>query len=216
MEQNMNQYRTHTCGELREEHVGKSVRLSGWVDTIRDHGGVTFLDLRDQFGITQIVLHDEYKASKESVITVSGPVKKRDEETVNLKIDTGTVEVHAENIIMQSRAVRSLPFEITESKKTREEVRLCHRFLDLRNPAVKNNILLRSKVTSFLRKKMEDLGFTEIHTPILTSSSPEGARDYLVPSRKHHGKFYALPQAPQIFKQLLMVSGFDRYYQIAP
>jgi aspartyl-tRNA synthetase len=212
----MNQYRTHTCGALREEHVGQSVKLSGWVDTIRDHGGVTFLDLRDQFGVTQIVLHEENRVSKESVITVSGPVKKRDEDTVNPKIETGTVEVHAEKIEVQSRAVRTLPFEINESKKTREEVRLIHRFLDLRNPEVKNNILLRSAVISFLRSKMESLGFTEIQTPILTSSSPEGARDYLVPSRKHHGKFYALPQAPQIFKQLLMVSGFDRYFQIAP
>ena len=212
----MNQYRTHTCGELREEHVGQTARLSGWVETIRDHGGVTFLDLRDQFGVTQIVLHDEYKLSKESVITVSGPVKRRDLETVNPKIETGTVEVHTEKLEILSKAVRVLPFEIRESKNTREEVRLSHRFLDLRNPEVKKNILLRSKVTNFLRAKMESLGFTEIQTPILTSSSPEGARDYLVPSRKHRGKFYALPQAPQIFKQLLMVSGFDRYFQIAP
>jgi len=220
----MNIYRTHTCGALREEHVGQTVKLSGWVDTIRDHGGVTFLDLRDQYGITQIVLHEQVSdntsdtriGSKESVITISGSVKKRDVETVNKKIDTGTVEVHAENIVIQSRAVRALPFEINESKNTREEVRLRHRFLDLRNPAVKDNILLRAKVISFLRTKMQELGFTEFQTPILTSSSPEGARDYLVPSRKHHGKFYALPQAPQIFKQLLMVSGFDRYFQIAP
>ena len=212
----MNQYRTHTCGALREEHVGQTVKLSGWVDTIRDHGGVTFLDLRDQYGITQIVLHEEFGAGKESVITVSGAVKKRDAETVNSKIETGTVEVHAENIVMQGKAVRALPFEISESKNTREEVRLRHRFLDLRNPAVRDNILLRAKVVSFLREKMTALGFTEFQTPILTSSSPEGARDYLVPSRKHHGKFYALPQAPQIFKQLLMVSGFDRYFQIAP
>jgi aspartyl-tRNA synthetase len=215
----MNKYRTHTCGELREEYVGKTVKLSGWVETIRDHGGVTFFDLRDQYGITQIVLHDENtvaKISKESVITVSGAVKKRDAETINPKIETGTVEVHAETIDIQSKAVRVLPFEISESKNTREEVRLRHRFLDLRNPDVKKNILLRAKVIAFLRTKMEELGFTEIQTPILTSSSPEGARDYLVPSRKHHGKFYALPQAPQIFKQLLMVSGFDRYFQIAP
>ena len=215
----MNQYRTHTCGALREENVGQTVKLSGWVDTIRDHGGVTFLDLRDQYGITQIVLHDENavkQISKESVITISGSVKKRDTETVNPKIETGTVEVHTENIVIQSKAIRALPFEINESKNTREEVRLRHRFLDLRNPAVKDNIFLRSKVINFLRTKMQELGFTEFQTPILTSSSPEGARDYLVPSRKHHGKFYALPQAPQIFKQLLMVSGFDRYFQIAP
>jgi len=212
----MNQYRTKTCGELREIHTGQTVTLSGWVDTIRDHGGVTFLDLRDQYGVTQIVLHNEFKVSKESVITVTGEVKKRDAETVNPKIETGTVEVHAEAPVIQSKAVRTLPFDIGESKNTREEVRLCYRFLDLRNPEVKKNIFLRSKVISFLRAKMEELGFTEFQTPILTSSSPEGARDYLVPSRKHHGKFYALPQAPQIFKQLLMVSGFDRYYQIAP
>jgi len=212
----MNKYRTHTCGELREEHTDHAVTLSGWVETIRDHGGVTFLDLRDQYGVTQIVLHDEFKLSKESVITVTGNVKKRDIETVNPKIGTGTVEVHAKSIVIQSKAVRALPFEISDSKNTREEVRLCYRFLDLRNPNVKKNILLRSKVISFLRAKMEELKFIEIQTPILTSSSPEGARDYLVPSRKHHGKFYALPQAPQIFKQLLMVSGFDRYYQIAP
>jgi aspartyl-tRNA synthetase len=211
----MNQYRTHTCGELREEHTGQNVTLSGWVDTIRDHGGVTFLDMRDQYGVTQIVLHDEFNFGKESVITVSGPVKKRDAETVNQKIETGNVEVHAEKLVIQSKAVRTLPFEISESKNTREEVRLCYRFLDLRNPEVKKNIMLRSKVISCLRAKMEELRFTEFQTPILTSSSPEGARDYLVPSRKHRGKFYALPQAPQIFKQLLMVSGFDRYFQIA-
>jgi aspartyl-tRNA synthetase len=212
----MNQYRTHTCGELREEHTGQTVTLSGWVDTIRDHGGVTFLDLRDQYGVTQVVLHVEYKSGKETVITVTGAVKRRDEDTINSKIATGTVEVHAEKLVIQSKAVRALPFEIGESKNTREDIRLSYRFLDLRNPEVKKNIFLRSKVISFLRAKMEELGFTEFQTPILTSSSPEGARDYLVPSRKHRGKFYALPQAPQIFKQLLMVSGFDRYFQIAP
>jgi aspartyl-tRNA synthetase len=212
----MNQYRTHTCGELRDEHTGRTVTLSGWVDTIRDHGGVTFLDLRDQYGVTQIVLHVEYKSGKETVITVTGAVKKRDADTVNPRIATGTVEVHAEKLVIQSKAVRALPFEIGDSKNTREDIRLSCRFLDLRNPEVKKNIFLRSKVISFLRTKMEELGFTEFQTPILTSSSPEGARDYLVPSRKHRGKFYALPQAPQIFKQLLMVSGFDRYFQIAP
>ncbi|MCL2879541.1 MAG: aspartate--tRNA ligase, partial [Treponema sp.] len=215
----MNKYRTHTCGALSDENVGQTVTLSGWVDTIRDHGGVTFLDVRDQYGITQVVLHDENfvrQVSKESVITVSGPVKKRDADTVNPKIKTGTVEVHADTMVMQSKAVRTLPFEINDSKNTREEVRLRNRFLDLRNPAVKENILLRAKIMSFMRNRMQGLGFTEIQTPILTSSSPEGARDYLVPSRKHQGKFYALPQAPQIFKQLLMISGFDRYFQIAP
>ncbi|MCL2092691.1 MAG: aspartate--tRNA ligase [Treponema sp.] len=212
----MNQYRTHTNGELRESHVGTKVRLSGWIDAIRDHGGVTFLDLRDQYGITQIVLHQGIEAPKESVITVTGEVKKRDQETINPRLLTGTVEVHAAELICQSKTLRLLPFEISESRNTREEVRFRHRFLDLRNPEVKDKIILRSQVISFIRKKMEDLGFIEIQTPILTSSSPEGARDYLVPSRKHPGKFYALPQAPQIFKQLLMVGGFDRYFQIAP
>jgi aspartyl-tRNA synthetase len=212
----MNQYRTHTCGELGDEHTGETVTLSGCVDAIRDHGGVTFLDLRDQYGVTQVVLHEEYKSGKETVLTITGAVKKRDADTINPKIETGTVEVHAEKLIIQSKAVRALPFEISESKNTREDVRLSYRFLDLRNPEVKKNILLRSKIISFLRAKMEEHGFTEFQTPILTSSSPEGARDYLVPSRKHQGKFYALPQAPQIFKQLLMVSGFDRYFQIAP
>ncbi|MDR2543566.1 MAG: aspartate--tRNA ligase [Treponema sp.] len=216
----MNKYRTHTCGQLREEHVNQTVKLSGWVDTIRDHGGVIFLDLRDQYGVTQVVIGDSLSEDRlpprESVISICGPVKKRDAQTVNTKIETGTVEVHTETIDVLSKAVRTMPFVISESKNTREEVRLCHRFLDLRNPAVKDNILLRSKVIEFLRFKMQELGFTEFQTPILTSSSPEGARDYLVPSRKHHGKFYALPQAPQIFKQLLMVSGFDRYFQIAP
>ena len=213
----MNQYRTHTCGALRETYIGQTVLLSGWVENIRDHGGVTFIDLRDQYGTTQVVLHDnDMKINRESVITVSGSVRLRDEESVNNKIETGTVEVHSESIVVQSKASRTIPFEIRDSKNIREEIRLRNRFLDLRNPNVKNNILLRSKVTSFLRSKMEELGFVEIQTPILTSSSPEGARDYLVPSRKHPGKFYALPQAPQIFKQLLMVSGFDRYFQIAP
>ncbi|MCL2547382.1 MAG: aspartate--tRNA ligase [Oscillospiraceae bacterium] len=210
-------YRTHTCGALRPEHIGQTATLSGWVENIRDHGGVEFVDLRDQYGITQVVLHDDgVKFSRESVITVQGEVKQRAEDTVNPRLATGEVEVHAINIIVQSAATRMLPFEVRESQAVREEVRLTHRFLDLRNPSVKQNILLRSQVTSFLRQKMEQLGFTEFQTPILTSSSPEGARDFLVPSRKHHGKFYALPQAPQIFKQLLMVSGFDRYYQIAP
>jgi aspartyl-tRNA synthetase len=212
----MNPYRTHTCGALREGHIGTDVTLSGWVETVRDHGGVTFIDLRDQYGLTQVVLHDEIKAGRESVVTVSGVVKQRDADAVNPKLDTGAVEVHARSVEVQSKASRALPFEVRESKHVREELRLRHRFLDLRNPAVKNNILLRSKVTAFLRGKMDALGFTEIQTPILTSSSPEGARDYLVPSRKHKGRFYALPQAPQVFKQLLMVSGFDRYYQIAP
>ncbi|MCL2069771.1 MAG: aspartate--tRNA ligase [Treponema sp.] len=213
----MNQYRTHNCGQLRDEHIGQSVKLSGWVENIRDHGGVTFLDLRDQYGITQLVLHDEnIKISRESVVTASGKLKQRDADTVNPKIETGTVELHVDELAVQSMVTRTLPFEVRESKNTREDIRLRYRFLDLRNPEVKNNILLRSKVIGFLRSRMEALGFIEIQTPVLTASSPEGARDYLVPSRRHRGKFYALPQAPQIFKQLLMVSGIDRYFQIAP
>ena len=213
----MNPYRTHTCGALRAAHIGENARLSGWVENIRDHGGVTFLDLRDQYGTTQVVWHeDDMKITRESVITVSGAVKKRDADTVNPKMETGDVELHAADIAIQSGVVRALPFEVRESKSIREDVRLRYRFLDLRNPAVKKNILLRAQVTSDLRARMEALGFAEIQTPILTSSSPEGARDYLVPSRKQKGKFYALPQAPQIFKQLLMASGFDRYFQIAP
>lgn len=212
----MNAYRTHTCGQLREEHIGKTVKLSGWIENIRDHGGVIFVDLRDQYGITQVVLHEDLKVSRESVVTVEGHVKKRDADTINEKLETGLVELHSEKITVQSIAEHALPFEVRESKNTREDLRLQYRFLDLRNPQVKNNIMLRAKIICHIRAKMEELGFTEIQTPILTSSSPEGARDYLVPSRKHQGKFYALPQAPQIFKQLLMVSGFDRYYQIAP
>ena len=215
----MNCYRTHTCGELNKAHVGQNVMIAGWVDTIRDHGGVIFVDLRDHYGVTQVVLNDESLIKgigKEFVVSVSGNVQLRDAETVNPKIATGEVELKAEKITVLSEATRQLPFEISESTKTKEDIRLKYRFLDLRNADVHNNILLRSKITSYLRRKMEDLGFVEIQTPILTASSPEGARDYLVPSRKHQGMFYALPQAPQQFKQLLMTSGFDKYFQIAP
>ena len=215
----MNCYRTHTCGELTKAHVGQNVMIAGWVDTIRDHGGVIFVDLRDHYGVTQVVLNDETLIKgigKEFVVSVSGNVQLRDAETVNPKIATGEVELKAEKITVLSEATRQLPFEISESTKTKEDIRLKYRFLDLRNADVHNNILLRSKITSYLRRKMEDLGFVEIQTPILTASSPEGARDYLVPSRKHQGMFYALPQAPQQFKQLLMTSGFDKYFQIAP
>jgi aspartyl-tRNA synthetase len=214
-----NRYRTENCGALRLSHVDKEVRVAGWIDTVRDHGGVIFVDLRDHYGVTQVVFHgDEVleKCGKESVISVVGVVEKRDPSTVNLKIATGEVELKAESFEVLSTAERQLPFDISASKQTREEVRLKYRFLDLRNQKVHENIVFRSKVTSFVRKKMEKLGFLEFQTPILTSSSPEGARDYLVPSRKHKGMFYALPQAPQIFKQLLMTSGFDRYFQIAP
>lgn len=215
----MNKHRTHYCNEISTDNIGQQVRLCGWVDTIRNHGGVIFLDLRDHFGITQIVFHNEEMLSgifRETVINVSGNVVKRDDETINNKLSTGLVEVHAESCEILGSCKNMLPFEISESTSTREDVRLKYRFLDLRNPKIHNNIILRSKVISFLRKQMEEMGFLEIQTPILTCSSPEGARDYLVPSRKFKGKFYALPQAPQQFKQLLMVSGFDKYFQIAP
>lgn len=215
----LDKYRTHNCGELRKGNVKERVRLAGWVSTIRDHGGVIFIDLRDHYGITQIVIDDESLIKgigREYVISVEGVLRGRSEETINPKIATGEVEVKVDHITVLGTSVSQLPFEIGESTMTREDIRLRYRFLDLRNPSVHENIVMRSKITSHLRRKMEDLGFVEIQTPILTSSSPEGARDYLVPSRKHHGKFYALPQAPQIFKQLLMASGFDRYFQIAP
>lgn len=214
-----NQYRTNTCGELRQNNIGSSVRVCGWVQTIRDHGGVLFVDIRDQYGVVQTVFHDETLlkgVTKESVVSIGGTVVQRAPETVNPKIPTGYVEVAAESLTVLSRAIAGLPFEIDQSKETKEELRLSYRFLDLRNPKVHQNIVLRSQIIIYLRQKMTNLGFLEIQTPILSASSPEGARDYLVPSRKHPGQFYALPQAPQIFKQLLMVSGFDRYFQIAP
>ncbi len=214
-----NQYRTNTCGELRQNNIGSSVRVCGWVQTIRDHGGVLFVDIRDQYGVVQTVFHDENLlkgVTKESVVSIGGTVVQRAPETVNPKIPTGYVEVAAESLTVLSRAIAGLPFEIDQSKETKEELRLSYRFLDLRNPKVHQNIVLRSQIITYLRQKMTNLGFLEIQTPILSASSPEGARDYLVPSRKHPGQFYALPQAPQIFKQLLMVSGFDRYFQIAP
>lgn len=211
--------RTHTCNQLRENNIGEQVILEGWVDTIRDHGGVIFIDLRDHYGLTQVVFNDDSVlkgVTKETVISVKGTVTKRDEETVNTKLETGLIEVKATELTILGPCLNTLPFEITNSTQTREEIRLKYRYLDLRNPKIHQNIVLRSKVISYLRKQMEELGFMEINTPILTASSPEGARDYLVPSRKHKGKFYALPQAPQQFKQLLMTSGFDRYFQIAP
>lgn len=214
-----NIYRTVNCGELREENIGQDVRVAGWVENIRDHGGVMFLDIRDEYGVLQVVVHNDELlkgVNRECTVTLGGKVVKRDEDTINPKIATGYVEVHTEDIKVLGKSKNELPFEVATSKNVNEDVRLRYRFLDLRNPKVHNNILLRSKVVSFMRSKMEELGFTEINTPILSNSSPEGARDYLVPSRKHKGKFYALPQAPQIFKQLLMVSGFDKYFQIAP
>lgn len=219
IEMRENCYRTHHSGELSEKEIGKEVRVAGWVENIRDHGGVMFLDLRDQYGTLQIVVYNEALLeglTRESAVTVSGTVVKRSEDTVNPKIATGTIEVDAKTIVILGKSKASLPFEPAMSRETKEEVRLKYRYLDLRNRKVHNNIVMRSEIIAFLRKKMTEMGFLEIQTPILSASSPEGARDYLIPSRKHHGKFYALPQAPQIFKQLLMVSGFDRYFQIAP
>ena len=211
--------RTHLAVQLTKENIGENVRLSGWVDTIRDHGGVKFVDLRDASGIMQIVLHDDGMlegVNREAVVSVCGKIRARDDESINPKLYTGHIELFADKLEILGACKNMLPFEIGESMATREEVRLIYRFLDLRNPAIHDNIVLRAKIISFIRKQMEELDFVEIQTPILTASSPEGARDYLVPSRKHKGKFYALPQAPQVFKQLLMVSGFDKYFQIAP
>ncbi len=211
--------RTHNCNELTNADIGKKVTLTGWIETVRDHGGVLFIDLRDHYGITQIVLSDDSMLqgiAKETVVLIEGTVTERDPETVNPKLATGTVEVKAEKLEVLGPCQLGLPFEIDASLQTREEVRLKYRYLDLRNRKLHDNIVLRSQILSYLRSQMEALGFLEIQTPILTASSPEGARDYLVPSRKHKGKFYALPQAPQQFKQLLMASGFDRYFQIAP
>ncbi len=212
-------YRTIRCNELRKDHIGQTVSLAGWVDVIRDHGGVIFLDLRDETGITQVVFHDSTmldNINREAVISITGEVVARDEETVNPKLETGLVEVHVTSFELLGPCRQMLPFTPSDSTETREEVRLKYRYLDLRNPDLHNKIILRSKIISSLRRQMDALGFLDMQTPILTASSPEGARDFLVPSRKHKGKFYALPQAPQQFKQLLMVSGFDRYYQVAP
>ena len=214
-----NQYRSHTCAQITENVINQTVRVAGWVENIRDHGGVKFVDLRDHYGVVQIVVHDDSlldPVNRECAVTVSGTVVLRDPETVNEKIATGTVEIKAASLEVLGKAPNNLPFDIATSHETKEEMRLKYRFLDLRNPRVHHNIVLRSQVISFLRQKMTEMGFLEMQTPILSASSPEGARDYLIPSRKHHGKFYALPQAPQIFKQLLMVSGFDRYFQVAP
>jgi len=211
--------RTHLATELSKDNIGESVRLSGWVDRLRDHGGVMFLDLRDYSGIMQVVLHDDSMLDgvhRECVISVTGKLRARSDETINTSLSTGYIEVFADSLEILGSCKKMLPFEIKESKTTREDLRMMFRYLDLRNPEMKDNLILRARVISFIRRKMESLGFLDVQTPILTASSPEGARDYLVPSRKHKGKFYALPQAPQIFKQLLMVSGIDRYFQIAP
>jgi len=217
----MNEYRTHNCGELRIEDVGKIVKVAGWVQKIRNLGGMTFIDLRDQFGITQIIVAENEELQKqvselvtECVISVEGTVLERTNK--NSKIPTGDIELQALRIDLLGKCKNVLPFEINTEQEVREDLRLEYRFLDLRNQKLHENILLRSKVLKTLRDRMDELGFTEIQTPILANSSPEGARDFLVPSRLHPGEFYALPQAPQQFKQLLMVSGFDKYYQIAP
>ena len=219
----MKEYRTHYCDEISLEDVGKKVRIAGFVQTIRDLGGLVFLDIRDMYGITQVVTSGKTEdvdfASHiplESSVSVYGEVKKRDEETINPKLKTGLVEIRIEEIKILGKRTQNLPFEVNTNQEIREDLRLQYRFLDLRNDRLKNNLILRAKVLQFLRKEMIAQGFLEVQTPILTSSSPEGARDYLVPSRLHPGKFYALPQAPQQFKQLLMVSGIDKYFQIAP
>ena len=215
----MSKYRDCYAGKVTEEYVDKIITTSGWIENIRDHGGVIFVDLRDQFGVLQLVSNDDrmfVDLKKESSICVKGLIRKRDKDDYNEKISTGTIELLVEKLDILGRCLSSLPFEVMTSTHVSEDVRLKYRYLDLRNPKVKNHILFRNKVINYLRDKMNDNEFTEIQTPILTASSPEGARDFIVPSRKFHGKFYALPQAPQQFKQLLMVAGFDKYFQIAP
>ncbi len=218
----MHIYRTHKCSELRKENVGETVRISGWVHSVRDHGGVIFIDLRDSYGITQVIINpnldfhqDLEKWRVESVLCFTGKVVARTEENVNPKIPTGEIELVAEEMQVLGEA-EVIPFQVAKEEQTPEHMRLKYRFLDLRRERLHKNIILRSEVISDIRSRMTGMGFHEFQTPILTASSPEGARDYLVPSRIHPGKFYALPQAPQQFKQLLMVAGFDRYFQIAP
>jgi len=214
-----NIYRNRTMDQIKEGDVGATLKIAGWVENIRDHGGVSFIDLRDMYGVMQVVMRDTTLLegiNKEDCISIEGVIEHRDEETYNDKIPTGTIELEAHSVEIHGKVIAQLPFEIMTSKETREEVRLKYRYLDLRNKKVKDNIIFRSQVISFLRQKMTEMGFLEIQTPILCASSPEGARDYIVPSRKFKGKFYALPQAPQQYKQLLMVSGFDKYFQVAP
>ena len=215
----VNKYRDIYCGIITEDYIGKNLKVSGWVENIRDHGGVLFLDLRDMYGTLQIVSNENSvfdDITRESVIYVEGTIRKRDEETINEKISTGTIELLVDKLSILSKSKNELPFEVMTSKSSVEDVRLKYRYLDLRNKDVKDTIIFRSEVIRYIREKMHSMDFIEFQTPILTASSPEGARDFIVPSRKHKGKFYALPQAPQIFKQLIMVSGFDKYFQIAP
>ncbi|MGB1361248.1 MAG: aspartate--tRNA ligase [Alphaproteobacteria bacterium] len=218
----MHQYRTHNCNQLNDKNTGEVVKLSGWVNRVRDHGGLFFLDLRDNYGLTQCVIDNSHpkfsdveSLSNETVVTIVGEVVARSAETINENLPTGKIEVKIQELEIQSKA-EPLPFPVNQDAGYPEDMRLKYRFLDLRSEQMHKNILLRSNVVASLRRRMIDLGFTEFQTPILTASSPEGARDFLVPSRLHPGKFYALPQAPQQFKQLLMVSGFDKYFQIAP
>ena len=218
----MNIYRSHNCDELRKKDVGKKVLLSGWINKKRDHGNLLFIDLRDNYGITQCIIDKENqnfsileKMQLETVIKIDGEVVNRSDETINKEINTGEVEVVIKNFNVLGTC-KELPMPIFSDQEYSEEIRLKYRFLDLRRKKIHENIILRSKVISFIRNEMNNLGFLEYQTPILTSSSPEGARDFLVPSRLNPGKFYALPQAPQQFKQLIMVSGFDKYFQIAP
>ena len=215
----MNKYRTHLLKDINETLAGQDVVVSGWVENIRDHGGVLFLDLRDETSTLQTVSNDDdmFKGiAKESVVKLTGKIRRREEATENDRISTGNVEMVVDSLEMLGSCVHELPFEIMTSKQTKDDVRLKYRYLDMRNEAVKKNMVLRSDILHFLRNKMYDLGFTEVQTPILTASSPEGARDFVVPSRLFKGKFYALPQAPQIYKELLMVGGMGKYFQIAP
>lgn len=215
----MNKYRTHLISSLTEKNVGEEIVISGWVENIRDHGGVLFLDLRDESGTIQTVSNDDdmFKGiAKESVVRLSGKIRARDEGTENARLTTGNIELLVSKLDILGPSLHELPFDIMSSKQSKDDVRLKYRYLDLRNETVKNNIRLRAEILHFLRNKMYDLGFTEVQTPILTASSPEGARDFVVPSRLFKGKFYALPQAPQIYKELLMVGGLGKYFQIAP
>lgn len=214
-----NSYRDTALDQVSEQDIGKTMKVAGWVENIRDHGGVSFIDLRDMYAVLQVVIRDPKLLKgikKEACISIEGCIEQRDEDTYNPKLPSGTIELDAQKITVLGQVYAALPFEVMTSKEVREDVRLKYRYLDLRNQKVKDHIIYRSKVISFLRGKMTEMGFLEIQTPILCASSPEGARDYIVPSRKYKGKFYALPQAPQQYKQLLMVSGFDKYFQVAP
>ena len=215
----MSKYRNRYCGKITEKDVDSTVTVAGFIANIRDHGGVIFVDVRDSSGVIQVVSNDDniFKGlTKESAVTITGLIRKRNEDDYNDHIKTGTIELLVDQLEILGKAPNELPFEIMKSKEVSEDVRLKYRYLDLRNEKVANNIYMRSKLLKFIREEMDSLGFTEVQTPIITASSPEGARDFIIPSRKFKGKFYALPQAPQIFKEILMVSGFDKYYQIAP